>query len=149
MNIQLTKEQFKTLFKMVHLGEWMINSIRTSDKYIKEYEELNHYIFSFAKEAGLEKWVKLDEKSGKLYPSAEFDGNAEINDFKDESNNEIFWAELPDRLGERDFLREYGEDAMKKMSNNERFLKHQDFVCKYEEEFYKNGINRLKIQEDE
>ncbi|MBL7131158.1 MAG: hypothetical protein ISS45_07135 [Candidatus Omnitrophica bacterium] len=149
MNIELTKEQFKTLFKMVHLGEWMINGIRTSDEYIKEYEELNDFIFSFAKEAGLEKWVKFDETSGKFNPSLEFDENAEINNFIDESNNEIFWAELPDRLGRRDFVREYGEDAIKKMDRNERFLKHREFACRYEDEFCKNGINRLEIKEDE
>ena len=149
MNIELTKEQFKTLFKMTHLGEWMVNGIRTPDQYIKEYEDLTCYIFSFAKEAGLENWVELDEESGKFHPSIEFDGNAEISDFIDESNNEIFWAELSERLGDRDFLREYGKEKIKNMAKDERFLKNQNFIYKYDEEFYKNGINRLEIREDE
>ena len=32
MEIKFTKEQYENLMKLVYLGNWMINAIRTDDK---------------------------------------------------------------------------------------------------------------------
>jgi hypothetical protein len=52
---------------------------------------------------------------------------------------------LADRLGTRDFIREYGEEVIEKMDQEERFIKLQEFIVKYEEEFEKNGIENLEV----
>jgi hypothetical protein len=62
MNIELSKEQYKTLLKMLYCGEWMLNSYKIKeDKIYEETSELEQHIFSFAKENGLENWVEFDK----------------------------------------------------------------------------------------
>ena len=38
MNIELSKEQYKTLLKMLYCGEWMLNSYKIKDKIQTIYE---------------------------------------------------------------------------------------------------------------
>jgi len=43
MKIELTKEQYKNLIKLVYLGNWIVNSIRSGeedDKRIEKYENI-------------------------------------------------------------------------------------------------------------
>lgn len=143
MKIEFTKEQYENLMKLVYLGEWMVNSHRVFDERIKKYDKLQKYIFSFAKDFGLEKYV--DNRD--FYPSGFFEEETDINGLRDEYDEDAFWLELPNRLGERDFLKKYTEEDWKKMTREERFLKIQEFIIKWEEELEKNGIKRLGIKE--
>jgi hypothetical protein len=145
MKIKFTKEQYENLMKLVYLGEWMANSHRTDDR-IKKYDKLQKYIFSFAKDFGLEKYVD-DENvdDGDFYPTRFFEEETDVNRLQEEYDNDAFWSELPDRLGERDFYEKYSEEDWEKMTREERFLKIQECIIKWEEEFDKNGIERLGI----
>ncbi|EKE11221.1 MAG: hypothetical protein ACD_15C00115G0001, partial [uncultured bacterium] len=144
INVQLTKKQYGNLLKLVYLGNWMVNAIRTDDKF-KEFNFLESYIFSYAQEAGLEKYVD-DEPVGdmKYFPTAEFEEL--VDHFKEEYDEDVFWEELADRLGERDFLRKYGEDKIKKMGKDERFYKRYEFIDKYGDELYEHGLDRIEIK---
>ena len=113
MEIKFTKEQYENLMKLVYLGNWMINAIRTDDR-VKKYDEIKHYIFSFAKDAGLDRYIDYDEKSGKYYPSIELEEDAEIEQYMDDYNDENFWEELIHNLARRDLIEVYGKDAIKK-----------------------------------
>lgn len=151
MKIELTKEQYENLIKLVYLGNWMINAIRSGtedEPRIEKYDELEQYIFSFAKEAGLEKYIEFDEKYNQFFPTREFEESAELEQYMEDYDDEVFWQELSDRLGIRDFTRKYSADDIKKMDQKETFLKKQEFIIKYEEEFYKYGIDRLGIKEN-
>ncbi len=65
MKIELTKEQYKTLLKIMYCGEWMINSYKLKkDKAYEETENLEQHLFSYAKEFGLENWFNYEEKQG-------------------------------------------------------------------------------------
>lgn len=71
MNLQFTKEQYKTLLKLMYCGEWVLNSSKTSeDKVFKETDVFEQFIFSFAKEFKLEKWIEYDEELKKYFPTA-------------------------------------------------------------------------------
>lgn len=146
MKIEFTKEQFENLMKLVYLGNWMANAHRTDDV-IKKYEDLEHYVFSFAGDFGLEKYVD-DEKvgDGKFYPTRFFEEETDVNELHDEYDNETFWTELPNRLGERDFMRKYSEKDWERMSREERFLRRQECDIKWEEELEENGLERLEIR---
>jgi len=51
MNMEITKEQYKTLLKLMYCGEWVLNSYKTGeDKVSQETDKFEQYIFSFAKE---------------------------------------------------------------------------------------------------
>lgn len=145
MEIKLTKEQYENLIKLVYLGNWMINAIRLKDERIKKYDEIEQYIFSFAKEAGLENYIEFDKKYNQFFPTREFEENPEMEQYRQDYNDQVFWQELADRLGTRDFIKEYGEEAIKKMDQKERFLKREEFIIKYEEEFEKYGLDNLEI----
>lgn len=148
MKINFTKEQFERLMKLVYLGNWMANAHRTDD-IIKKYEELEHYIFSFAKDFGLEKYVDDEEaKDGKFYPTRYFEEETDVNKLHDEYDNDTFWDEIVDRLARRDFIRKYGIKAIQKMSLEQRIEKEYEFEKEYEKEIDKHGIERLEIKKD-
>ncbi|MEK7072285.1 MAG: hypothetical protein AAB969_01825 [Patescibacteria group bacterium] len=146
MQIELSKEQYETLLKLVYLGNWVANSSRIDDK-LENYEKVEDHIFSFAKEFGFPEFVDDEETDkGKFYPTRMFEEDTEVNKLVDDYDNETFWQELPHRLGDRDFVREYGEDKIKEMSREERFSKNYEFIDKWQEELEDNGINRLDVK---
>lgn len=145
MEIKFTKEQYENLMKLVYLGNWMVNAIRTDDR-VEKYDELKHYIFSFAKDAGLDRYIDYDEKSGKYYPSIELEQDAEIEQYMDDYNDENFWEDLIHNLARRDLIEAYGEDAIKKMSLGELFEKEEPFIEKYADEVETHGIKNLVIK---
>ena len=143
MKIEFTKDQFKNLIKLIYLGNWMINAFRTED-IVKEFEDLEGYIYSFAKEAGLDKYAIYDKESKKYYPTSALE--EEVDQYIDEYKDETFWEELIYRLGGRDFVEKYGVEAIKKMTWEERIKKEHPFIEKYADEFEKNGIANLVIK---
>lgn len=145
MKIDLTKKQFEDLMKLVYLGNWMANAIRTDDR-IKKYEDLQSHVFSYAKDLGFDEYVDdEDSNDGVFYPTRFFEEDTEVDQLRTEYDEDAFWSELPNRLGERDFYKKYTEKELKKMSREEYFLKMQECIIKWEEELEKNGIDRLGI----
>jgi len=148
--IELSKEQFKTLLKVVYLGNWLANANRNGnpgDPYLEEYRTIENYIFSFAKQFGLGEYVDEEEAaSGNFYPTRIFEEEPDIQKIIKEYDEETFWDELIDHLGDRDFFRHYSEDEIQKMSQNERLKKLYKFIDKWADEIDKYGIERLKIE---
>ncbi|MBU2598223.1 MAG: hypothetical protein KKC53_03465 [Actinobacteria bacterium] len=145
IEIKLTKEQYEDLVKLVYLGNWMINAIRTDDK-IEKYDIIEQYIYSFAKNANLENYIIFDNELNEFYPTREFELETDVDEYREEYNNEIFWDELIYRLSVRDFIKAYGEDVIKKMSLRDQIVKKSPFIEKYEKEFEKHGIENLEIK---
>lgn len=145
MKINFTKKQFDALMKMIYVGNWTINGVRSGregDEHLEEYDDLQNYICSFAKEFGLEKFV--DEIDDKFYPSRELE-DGEARELIDHYDEDIFWTEIADRLAMRDFYRTYGTDAISQMSTHERIEKDHPFLEKYWKEIEEHGIDRLEI----
>ncbi len=141
MEIKFTKEQYKNLIKLVYLGNWMANAIRTDDR-IREFDDLEQYIYSCCKDSGIQKYIEYDNKLKKFFVREELE---EIDQYIDDYDDYNFWDELIFRLARRDLLKEYGEDAVRKMSWEELLEKEAPFLEKYGEEFEKYGIERLEI----
>lgn len=145
MQIELTKKQYEQLLKLVYLGNWMANAHRAGSEEIKDFSILESYIFSYAKGVGLEKYVDDEPIGGmKYFPTADFEEL--VDGLKDEYDEDTFWDELSDRLGERDFFRKYGEEKIKKMSRDERFYKLYECIDEYGDEFFKHGLERIEIK---
>ena len=70
-----------------------------------------------------------------------------MSQYIDDYDNQTFWEELIERLANRDFLAKYGEEAIQKMSFEERFTKFQEFEERYDEEFEDHGIERIVISD--
>lgn len=147
--IELTKKQFTALLKVVYLGNWMANAYRDDspeDPHIQEYEEIEDYIFSLASQFGLEKYVDHEVTDGdRYYPTNFFEETTDVHKLHEEYDEETFWDELADRLSTRDFLEKYSKEEINNMSREEYFEKISEFTDKYNEEFEKFGLDRIKV----
>ena len=141
--IKLTKDQYLSLAKTVYLGNWMANAQRTGspdDPHMKEYNDIADYVYSLAKDFGFPD----DFEAGLEFS----DGEEEVPEaarLHEEYDEQNFWEELPNMLGERDFFRKYSEAEREKMTEKEHFTKMMDCIITWEEECEKHGIERLEI----
>ncbi len=74
MQIKLNEKQYKTLLKLMYLGEWMINSHKTKDdEEFKEIDDLEQVIFSFGKHFKMDKWIEYDELQDEYFVTSDMD----------------------------------------------------------------------------
>ena len=147
--IEFTQEQFKTLLKLAYLGNWMANANRdgsSQDPHKEEYEKMEDYLFLLAKKFGLEEWVDEEEAvKGKFYPTRFFEEGTDVEELIDDYDEETFWDELIDRFGDRDFYRRYSQNEVKKMTQEERFVKLNECVDRWSDEILEHGIERMGV----
>ncbi len=141
MDITLTKDQYENLMKLVYLGGWLVNSFRTEP--IKEFDDLQNHIYSYAKDAGLEKYVVFDEATGEYFPSDILDDS--VDDYIEAYNEDNFWEDLVRSLGQRDFVRHYGRAAIEEMKSEELVKREDPFIQKYAKEFEQHGLRHLGL----
>jgi len=148
-SIELTKEQYLDLAKVVYLGNWMANAQRDGspeNPHIEEYDNISDLIFSFATQFGFEKYTDHEASDGSRYfPSNDFTEDTKVHELHDEYDEENFWDELSERLGGRDFYKKYSERDFNKMTREERFMKMQECETAWEDEFENHGLNRVEI----
>ncbi len=143
MDITLNENQYENLIKLVFLGDWLINSFRTER--IKDFEELESLVYSFAQDSELEKFVSFDEATREYFPSDSLE--EAVVDYIEEYDEDNFWDELVRSLGQRDFVRHFGRAAIQKMKFEEMLEKERPFVEKYVAEFEKSGLRNLILAE--
>jgi hypothetical protein len=149
MKINFTKKQYMALAKVVYLGDWLANAQRVGgpdDPQKDEYDVIANYVYSFASEFDFEEYIEHEASDGeKYFPTRKFEEDTDVQSLIEEYDEENFWYELPNKLGERDFINKYSEEDIDKMSNDERFFKLQECIYVWEQEIDNNGINRLGI----
>lgn len=145
MTVAYTPQQYEALMKLVYLGNWMINGIKISDEHVKKFNDIEQQIFSKAEEAGCGSLVEYDKSFKKYFPTQELEEDKEIASSQKEYNNEIFWAELIERLAQRDFVVQYGVEAIKTMGEREQKEKFSECVKRYVDEFEKNELKNIFI----
>ncbi len=146
--ITLTANQYLTLLKAVYLGAWMANSHRAGtddDPRYAEFVEISDFLFSLAPKFGLAHFVDSVSAGDSAHlPTMEFEEETGVHALHHEYDDDTFWDELCDRLGERDFHRRYTPEEIMEMSEDERFMKLQECVIAYEVETEKHGIDKLE-----
>ena len=140
MKINLTKKQYETLAKTVYLGHWMANAQRATGR-LEEYRDILEYVFSLAPEFGYSENLEYQLERGTE------EKESEVYRLHAEYDNSIFFTDLPNKLGNRDFLKQYTEEERKEMSKMEHFEKIMECVDKWEDELSAHGIERLGIVE--
>lgn len=142
MKIEFTNKQYKILMELVYAGNILINGFREKKDVNKEYEELEYYIYSFAKEYNFAEYVQYDEEFDGHFPTKKFDGymREKIYDY----DNYVFWSKLPTEMARRDAAGEFEDEI-----NEENFKEFLKLLCKleekYEKELEKNGLEYVKI----
>lgn len=150
MQLDLTKQDLKTLLELVYLGDWMINAQRTGsedDSRSEAHENMKKRIYAMAGEAGFEKEVKYDEKLKEWFPTYEFEMESDVAMYHNVYDNNCVYEQLPDRLAWRDLRKQYSNEQIAAMSFEEKLEKRYPFIDKYEEELYQHGLERLEINE--
>lgn len=142
VQLNLTKEQYKTLVEMTYLGHWMINATRV--KTIEKYDEMEQLVFSFTRQAGLQDCVDYDDKMKMYFTIRKFEETV-LLPLQEEYDDYTFWEQLSERLAERDMAAKHGEAAFAKMPGDERFKALDEVVQKYEDEFTANGVDNLVL----
>jgi len=143
--MEYTPEQYKTLMKLVYLGNWMVNGIKISGDHIQKFNETEQQIFFDAKNFGCGTLVEYDENVKKYFPTQEFEEDKEVIKAQQDYNDEIFWAELIERMAQRDFISQYGVEGIKAMGEREQKEKLSEHTKRYVDEFEKNDLSRIKI----
>ncbi len=144
MKINFTKKQYETLLKAVYLGIW-VTTASEDDPEKRAIDELGRYLFGFAGDFGLDELADHDEENKTHYPSASFEENEKLNELIDRYDDNAFLTKLIENLAGRDMLNKYGEEKIRKMTDEEFIKEEMPFLEKYENEFAKNGLINLKV----
>lgn len=134
-NLTLNEEDFKTLLKLIYLGNWLANANREEERTIKKFEDLKNQILLMVEN----KDIKEE------YENFKFDN--EIINIIEEYNEITFWDLLITRLAERDMILEYGEEGLKNLNDEEYKKTNLEYQRKYYQEFFENGLWNLIIKE--
>ena len=146
MKINITKKEYTVLLEILQMAVWVLQAHRSDEpEDRKKYMDFEQKILGFAKDYGCDHWVQFDRKSGKFFPTKEFEETSPGMGFIEEFEDEFFWEELVDRLTTRDVFREVSEAEYAKLELLERFRKREPFEVKYWKEFETHGLERLAI----
>lgn len=144
MKVELSQEQYMTLLKMVYLGSWMANSPKEEPD--EEYDGIEQYIYSLAKDFGLEDHIAFDEKMKSYLPTEKFEKSSGVVELIDAYNEYTVWEALVLFLSRRDLIKEYGPEKVEAMTDEELLEKQYPLIQKYEEEFRDRGFEGLFVE---
>ena len=133
MNIELTEKEFRRLLDLVYIGNWVINSTRENDR-IREYDQLESYIFSHCADMKMSKLIELYE--GEIIPSRAFaEGGIHeaIANYEDVTFYEILAEELA--------LRDMDGQPM----TRENYSELMERMDRYLGEFEENGTDHITV----
>lgn len=150
MEIKLTRQEFITLMKMVHITESVLFPYKYAEcqQIMEPYEMLGQKIYSYAQEFGLEELIEADQESLTYIPTTKFEEQLAVTDLIEAFEESVFWENLMDRLAERDAIEGLaGESPPDPNLARSAFEDaHAAMAEKYSDEFVKHGIDRLRVQ---
>lgn len=149
MTIELTPAQYETLLKLVYLGEWMTNGVRIEEERDEQIHQAAQHFYSYADEAGASELIRYDKEYRQYIPTRALDENNDVERFRDEYDEEVFWDELIEKLSMRDFMRLYGEQEWFAGSMSETGQIKSGIIQKYVDEFEARGVDNLIIRGDD
>lgn len=158
IGLAFTPEQFKALMRMIYVANTVINGHRDKD-YLKEYDDLEQYIFSRAKAAGFPA-ATWSHKAGSEdsmgspqeehhHPSRIFENDPELTGLMDEYDHTMLGELLAEMLAERDIEQKHGSTAKTQMPAKEYDALFALYAEAYAEEFHKSGFGRLVIAKEQ
>ncbi len=145
MNLNLTKEQFKELLQLVHLGGYVRNAVREQEgeyaqKRDEALEDMLYHIGLDHEISGIKK-----DKDGYVGPSLDLE--EQWHTIIEQYDADQFWAELERLLGQRDLERTLSNEEKQEIEAQGGWLPKRvhEIYEKYSDEFETFGIERLEI----
>ena len=144
-----TKSEYRTLFDMVYMAEWMLtaNDVQPDPAKAK-YQHLAQKIYSHAKEMGWETLVEVSTEDNEYLPTLEYEEKSGVHALIEQYDSDSFWDQLVDRLTERDVEGKAGATRGKPLSEAAYSALADPIADAYEREFAANGVERLVVKEN-
>ena len=133
MNIDLTGKEFRRLLDMVYIGNWILNSTRTTDRF-EDYDLVQEKLFSLCAKNGMPSLVQTWH--GHVFPSRAYEDGG-IHEAIADYEDAVFFDILAEELARRDMISDGLDDT-----DTEALALRMD---EYMSEFEKNGIVNLKL----
>ena len=135
MQIELSKQEFRTLLDMVYIGNWVLNSTRGNDRF-QIYDDLESKLFSLCRANGMR--VLVEQWEGVDVPSRAYtDGG--IHEAIAFYEDNVFYEILAEELSRRDM--DYAEIT------DENYDEIMGRMNRYMDEFQLSGLDHLKLEE--
>lgn len=136
MKINLTKNQYETLIKLVQYGYWITSDMENNE----QFSEVEQYLNSLAKDYGV-KGIEFVEEYGIYDVSRELE--EEIHKVIDEYEEGVFLDKLAYHMARKEFAK---ESSLKEFNQEEAFLRILELEEKYHLYIEENGLDHLKIE---
>ena len=133
MNIDLTGKEFRRLLDMVYIGNWILNSTRTTDRF-EDYDLVQEKLFSLCAKSGMPSLVQTWH--GHVFPSRAYEDGG-IHEAIADYEDAVFFDILAEELARRDMISDGLDDT-----DTEALALRMD---EYMSEFEKNGIANLRL----
>ena len=133
MNIYLTGKEFRRLLDMVYIGNWILNSTRTTDRF-EDYDLVQEKLFSLCAKNGMPSLVQTWH--GHVFPSRAYEDGG-IHEAIADYEDAVFFDILAEELARRDMISDGLDDT-----DTEALALRMD---EYMSEFEKNGIANLRL----
>ena len=134
MNIDLTGKEFRRLLDMVYIGNWILNSTRTTDRF-EDYDLVQEKLFSLCAKNGMPSLVQTWH--GHVFPSRAYEDGG-IHEAIADYEDAVFYDILAEELARRDISAEQisQDDAEELNARMEEYFA----------EFEKHGIENVKVE---
>ena len=136
MNIDLTEKEFRRLLDLVYIGNWILNSTRTTDRF-EDYDIVQEKIFSLCAKNGMKSLIQLWH--GHVFPSRAYEDGG-IHEAIADYEDAVFFDILAEDLARRDM-----DDVPIDDSNCEELNSRIDA---YIAEFEEHGTDNLTVDSD-
>ena len=133
MNIDLTGKEFRRLLDRVYIGNWILNSTRTTDRF-EDYDLVQEKLFSLCAKNGMPSLVQTWH--GHVFPSRAYEDGG-IHEAIADYEDAVFFDILAEELARRDMISDGLDDT-----DTEALALRMD---EYMSEFEKNGIANLRL----
>ena len=133
MNIDLTGKEFRRLLDMVYIGNWILNSTRTTDRF-EDYDLVQEKLFSLCAKNGMPSLVQTWH--GHVFPSRAYEDGG-IHEAIADYEDAVFFDILAEELARRDMI----SDGLNDTDTEALALRMDEYMS----EFEKNGIANLRL----
>lgn len=134
MNIDLTEKEFRRLLDLVYIGNWILNSTRTTDRF-EDYDIVQEKIFSLCAKNGMKSLIQLWH--GHVFPSRAYEDGG-IHEAIADYEDAVFFDILAEELARRDLGCLDSEPA--------DYTELNARMDEYMDEFEKSGVENLVIE---
>ena len=135
MQIDLTKQEFRSLLDLVYIGNWVLNSIRGEDRF-QVYDDLESKLFALCRSNGMK--VLVQDWEGIPVPSKAY-AEGGIHEAIAFYEDNVFYEILAEELSRRDM--NYPE------INDENYAEIVGRINRYMSEFELSGLDHLVLED--